>query len=79
MLFDTLLVEYAWKVPTTGASDHSVAAQLATGALGSCTWTTSKWPPRTARLSVAVLSGNTDRLDTAPFMGNPTVRPSGIR
>ncbi len=35
--------EYAWKVPTTGAPASNVhASQPTIGAIGSCTWITSK-------------------------------------
>jgi phosphatidylinositol alpha-mannosyltransferase len=39
--FASRLVEYAWKVPTTGARAVSVANQLTAKAFGSWTWTTS--------------------------------------
>ena len=41
MRFAIPLVEYVWKVPTTGIRAVSVAYQEASGAFGSCTWTTS--------------------------------------
>jgi hypothetical protein len=40
-VFAAALVEYVWKVPTTGARAASAAYQDTTGAFGSCTCTTS--------------------------------------
>ncbi len=39
--FGKALVEYAWKVPTTGAPRKTIASQPTIGASGSCTCTTS--------------------------------------
>jgi hypothetical protein len=68
-----------WKVATTGERDASVANQLTAGALGSCTCTTSKRPARSSRPTAATASVDTARFETAPFIGSPTVRPTGIR
>ena len=48
------------------------------GAIGSCTWITSKSPPRSSRRRRNTASGLTDSRDIAPFIGSATVRPSGI-
>src|ERR687895_376195 len=73
------LVEYVWKVATVGCRAASVAYQLAYGAFGSCTWTTSYPPVLSSLPRMPTVSGKTPRFDTAPFIGRPIVRPSGIR
>ena len=45
IVFGSQLDEYTWNVPTTGAPASKVhASQPTTGAIGSCTWITSKAP-----------------------------------
>ena len=66
-------------VHAKGASAESIASQTGTAALGSWTWTTSKLPAASSRRMVVIEYGVSAMLDTAPFIGIPTVRPSGIR
>ena len=57
-------------------SEH--ASQPTIGAIGSCTWTTSKRPARSSLRRRTTLSALTARSRHAPFIGSATVRPSGI-
>jgi hypothetical protein len=78
IVFGTQLAEYAWKVPTTGAPASNVhASQPTYGAIGSCTWITSKLPARSSARRRTALCGVTASLDCAPFIGSEAVRPSG--
>ena len=53
------------------------ASQPTMGAIGSCTWITSKSPPRSSARRRTTVSGVTDSRDIAPFIGSAAVRPSG--
>ena len=77
IVFGSQLDEYTWNVPTTGAPASKVhASQPTTGAIGSCTWITSKAPARSSARRRRALSGVTAMCELAPFMGSEAVRPS---
>ena len=71
------------RIGVEGADHRRAASKRAgvpadQGAIGSCTWMTSKSPPRSSLRSRTTVFGVTDSRDIAPFIGSATVRPSGI-
>ena len=73
------LVEYVWKVPTSGASIAHIASQHGAGAIGSWRCTTSGANACSSRRIVVTPYGVSEMFDTAPLAGIPIVRPSLTR